>query len=243
MSKRIVEKGSDSDIIEALTGALYGSAAIDPTKVDAFRRLFSVQMMDSPGGRKNPEAYGRHMGRILGKLFKDPTPQIAVDVQPARTGMADFEDLLGDDFTATNEVAAETALLEHELETALDEWALAPKHPFIRHIGIAGQRYAIVGTATVRNPEATWNLGCTTGNFAKLKDADEGVLVHRNGRPVTKSKDVGSSSYFTWLVHFKVARSIRFWANYAPKNGPRQDNPAGSKRITMVDETPYFRVV
>jgi hypothetical protein len=247
MSKRTIAKGSDSDIIEALTEALYESGAIDHTKFDAFRRLFSAQMMDSPGGRKNPEAYGRHMGRILGKLLKEAPPSVELATQVAPMALDPFAGILSldDEFVLSpnDEAVLDAIFFAEALETALNEWAVDPKHPFIRYLDGPGGPYAMVGTATIRKPDVTWNLGCTTGNFAKLKDADEKVLVHRNGRPVMKSKDIEGSSYFVWLVHFKVSRSFRFWANEARKNGPRQDNPAGAKRIIMVEEEPHFRIV
>jgi hypothetical protein len=133
---------------------------------------------------------------------------------------------------------------EFALETYMAEYVKARKHPFV-HAFWMGDRgttkgYAVVGTCvgkSKKNPNATFNANCTTGNHRKIKDVPEDILVHRNGRPVTLCHETPEGDrYFLWLLHHKPGLELRFWINVNEPGKSRGDIESGNFRIRLTNE-------
>src|SRR5208337_618463 len=123
-----------------------------------------------------------------------PKPDVVVPLEPASEAIDDFG--LGDldiEPEPVNPYMTEGGVLE----STLNEWMLARKHPFVRTViindgtkDVQPKKFLVIGTAVVHGQNGnSVNINCTTGNFKKIRECDETILVHFNGRPVTMSKD------------------------------------------------------
>jgi len=176
---------------------------------------------------------------LQGKKEEDKTPPSNPGVNLA-LDPADMDLLLED----LNEPAPAPPKdgLQVALEEAADRFSKGLKHPFIETVPcqIAGKYYTIVGTAVIHSAKragCTRNSNCTVNNLRRIKDADERILVHRDGRPMVVSRELenGGGVCFVWLLHQKPGLGIRFWLNERD-NGTSKDNPKGTFRVTLTED-------
>jgi len=128
--------------------------------------------------------------------------------------------------------------LQAALEDVAERFSKSLRHPFIESLTCEGKRYIVVGTATIRSAKREGvgrSANCTAKNYRRIKDADESILVHVDGRPVCATRELESGVCFVWLLHHTPGLVIRFWLNESD-NGQRKDNPKGTYRITLVDD-------
>ncbi len=158
-----------------------------------------------------------------------PTTNLALDP-------ADI-DLLLDDVDASMPASPRSALQE-ALEGVVERFSASPRHPFIETLVHEGKRYVVVGTATIRSTKkegVSRSANCTVKNYRRIKDADETVLVHVDGRPMCATRELENGVCFVWLLHHTPGLVVRFWLNESD-NGQRKDNPKGTYRISLVDD-------
>jgi hypothetical protein len=243
-------EGADGFFLKTLTECIGRVGAIDPAKAQALRDAFHSELFKEKRALENPKDFMRHEGTILERMFKNPvavvpppepiTPKADVIVpsgSEVSTSEFDF------DFDIEPDPVNPYVTEGGPLAMALDEWATSRKHPFVRTIIINKVKYTVVGTAVVHGTKESVNINCTTGNFKKIRECDEQVLVHFNGRAVSLSQDTpNGTAFFVWLCHFKPGRVFRFWMN-RNKDGVRKDDPNGSFRVLITDDQPGWRKV
>lgn len=146
-------------------------------------------------------------------------------------------DLMLDDVDAEMPPSPRSAL-QAALEEVAERFSKNLRHPFIESLTCEGKRYVVVGTATIHSVKregVARSANCTAKNYRRIKDADESILVHVDGRPVCATRELENGVCFVWLLHHTPGLAIRFWLNESD-NGKRQDNPKGTYRITLVDD-------
>ena len=151
-------------------------------------------------------------------------------------------DLLMDDVDASTPPSARSALQE-VLEGVAERFSKTMKHPFIETLTFEGKRYVVVGTATVRSAKkegVSRSANATVKNYRRIKDADEDILVHIDGRPMCATRELENGVCFVWLLHHTPGLVIRFWLNESD-NGQRKDNPKGTYRISLVTDEPGWK--
>jgi hypothetical protein len=234
-------EGADGLFLKTLTECIGSLGAIDPAKAQALRNRFHEELAKDKRVAENPKDALRHEGAILERLFKvepvvvpAPEPKPDVVISTANPALDDFDFDFGTEGTLGDPINPYTAA-DGPLAALLEEWSTSRKHPFVRHVKIEGKEYIALGTAVVRYPDGTVaNINCTTGAFKKLREADENVLVHFGGRPVSLSKEGQNGTvFFVWLCHHYLHRVFRFWLSRADKGGTRKDDPRGQFRIKI----------
>lgn len=253
MSRKFARgEGADGLFLKTLTECIGRIGAIDPSKASALREAFHAELLKDKRVVENPKDAMRHEGAILGRLFSakpvevpdpEPVPPKAdvVIPNPDEPSVGDVEDFgLGDIDIEPDPVNPYTEVLSK----SLDDWMTSRKHPYVRTIKIGGKDYTVIGTAVVHGKNGTTvNINCTTGNSRMLRECDETILVHYNGRPVTASKDgENGTAFFVWLCQYKPGRVFRFWMN-RQENGVRKDDPRGTFRILITDDDCGWRKV
>jgi hypothetical protein len=172
---------------------------------------------------------------LQGKEEKTPpsNPGVNLALDPADM------DLLLEDVNDAAPAALKDGL-QVALEETADRFAKGLKHPFIDTLRHDGKYYTVVGTAVIHSAKragCTRNSNCTVNNLRRIKDADERILVHRDGRPMVVSRELenGGGVCFVWLLHQKPGLGIRFWLNERD-NGTSKDNPRGTFRVTLTED-------
>lgn len=182
----------------------------------------------------DPKAYAKAVQDTAEKYsFKSSAqdPHVDLTLDPAEI------DLLLDDEDASMPVNPRSAI-QSVLEGIADRFAASPRHPFIETVMHDGKRYVAVGTATIHSTKrenSSRSANCTVKNYRRIKDADESVLVHVDGRPMSASRDLANGVCFVWLLHHVPGLAIRFWIN-ENDNGARSDNPRGSYRMILTND-------
>jgi hypothetical protein len=247
-------EGADGLFLRTLTECIGRLGAIDPNKATALRDAFHRELSKDKRVSENPKEALRHEGAIIERLFSSkpvevapseeiqPKPDITVPSPNADAGFTIEDFGLGDG--DLGDPINPYTLEGGPVEKALNEWMLFRKHPYVKTVKIAGKKYTVIGTAVVHNQNgSTVNINCTTGAFKKIRECDENVLVHFNGRAVTMSKDdPNGTAFFMWLCQFKPGRVFRFWMNKM-ENGVRKDDPRGTFRILITDDDVGHRKV
>ena len=262
MSRKFARgEGADGLFLKTLTECIGRLGAIDPAKAQALREAFHAELSKDKRVVENPKDAFRHEGAVLERLFSAkpveiatpelalPKPDITVP-SPDDATPTSLEDFTLDDFGITeSDLVVEPPnpyIVEGgELQNCLKEWMLAKKHPFIRTVVINDgtktpqpKKFLVVGTAVAHGQNGnSLNINCTTGSFKKIRECDETILVHHNGRPVTLNADApNGTAFFVWLCHFTPGKVYRFWMN-RQVDGTRKDDPRGTFRILIVDNT------
>ena len=248
-------EGADGLFLKTLTECIGRVGAIDPTKKQALVEAFHAELTKNPRVAENPKDALRHEGVILERMFStknvtlpapEPVPPKADVVIPIP---GEEQALTIEDFGLSDSDLGEpiNPYIDPEgvLAKVLDEWMTCKKHPFIRQVLIDGKKFMIIGTAVVHGQDgSSININCTTGAFKKIRECDENILVHFNGRPVTMSKDgANGTAFFVWLCHNSPGRVFRFWMNRQEKNGTRKDDPRGTFRILFTNDLQGWRKV
>ncbi len=239
MSRKVARgEGADGLLIKTLTECIGRLGAIDPKKAPALRETFHAELMKNPRVAESPKDWLRHEGAIIQRMFTNKQVEVAPP-EPAKPKddiiiPTSLDDLGLSDFDIEPDPVNNFTSENGPLAAALEEWATSRRHPFVRTVTIDGKKYAILGTAVVHYPDGrTVNINATTGNAKKIRECDETVLVHFNGRPVTMSKDVaGGTAFFVWLCHYTEGRVFRFWMNRS-EHGTRKDDPRGAIRVLI----------
>ena len=187
-------------------------------------------------------------GVIGMKLAKEFTEAMGIPVSPPSPAPINLGldpadiDLLMDDVDATTPPSARSALQE-VLEGVAERFSKTMKHPFIETLTFEGKRYVVVGTATVRSAKkegVSRSANATVKNYRRIKEADESILVHIDGRPMCATRELENGVCFVWLLHHTPGLVIRFWLNESD-NGQRKDNPKGTYRISLVTDEPGWK--
>ncbi len=227
-----IKEGSKSFLMKCFTGALQSTEAIQPSQMGSLTAEFLRRVQEDP----NTE-YLRHASEVLQDIAPLPK-KCSAPTAPTAPLDEDFEKMFADDFglgiDQSDRVEDPFTGPSSELHTIMGEWIVTKAHPFAKMVTIAGKKYGVVGTCkcTTADRSRTYDINCTTGNYRKLKDADESVLVFHNGRPVSLAREVGPNRFFLWLVHVKPNLTVRFWANIQ-QNGQRSDHPNGNHRLML----------
>lgn len=123
--------------------------------------------------------------------------------------------------------------------------------PKFRYIWMGTQfdekRIYLISTAIFKANGLEWNMNGTTGEFKKLRDCGENVLLYENGRPACAQKEVvkivkarsgevmeAQGTIFLWAAHCVPGREFRFWLNELSANG-RNDINKWRKVMTAED--------
>jgi hypothetical protein len=265
MSRKIRGEGADGFFLKNLTECIGRLGAIDPTKAQKLREMYHAEIFKNPLAVENPKDYLRHEGVILERMFsakalmmpvpapEPPKPDVIVPLNPTSPAMSADDDFgLGDidiEPEPVNPYTDENGVLAQ----CLNEWTLFRKHPYVRTVVINDgtktqqpRKFLVIGTAVVHGQTGnTVNINCTTGNFKKIRECDETVLVHFNGRPVSMSKDgENGTAFFVWLCHYNPGKVFRFWMNRQEvAMGTRKDDPRGTFRILITTEGDGWRKV
>ena len=187
----------------------------------------------------DPKAYAKAVQDTAEKYgFKSAPqdPHVDLTLDPAEI------DLLLDDEDASMPVNPRSAI-QSVLEGVADRFAASPRHPFIETVMHDGKRYVAVGTATIHSTKrenSSRSANCTVKNYRRIKDADESVLVHVDGRPMSASRDLPNGVCFVWLLHHHPGLAIRFWLSEGDTK-TRRDNPQGAFRIILSDDVMGWR--
>ncbi len=272
MSRKFARgEGADGLFLKTLTECIGRLGAIDPSKAQALRELFHAELSKDARVIENPKDALRHEGAVLERLFSKkpvavPEPE-PIPVKPDVT-IPEFVEALtkekvepapslggADYFTGGDDFGLGDIDIEPEpvnpfiatdgvLKGCLDEWMRTRKHPYVRNVLINGKQYTIIGTAVVHGQNGnSVNINCTTGGAKKIRECDENVLVHFNGRPVTMSVDApNGTAFFVWLCHYSPGRVFRFWMNRSV-DGNRKDDPRGTFRILITKDGDGWRKV
>jgi hypothetical protein len=259
-------EGSEGLFLKTLTECVGRLGAIDPAKKQALIESFHTELAKHPRVAENPKEALRHEGTILERLFSNkavvqppaepakPKDDIVIPTSPAGLadlGLSDFDIESPPGFEIEPEPANPYTVEGGPLAQVLEEWSTSRKHPFVRRISIPTgktikrgsvpvmQDYLVLGTAVVHYPDgSSVNINATTGNVRKIRECDETVLVHFNGRPVSMQKDTDNGTcFFVWLCHYTPGKVFRFWMNRL-QNGTRKDDPRGAIRVLITPETP-----
>jgi hypothetical protein len=249
-------EGSEGLFLKTLTECIGRLGAIDPGKKQALIESFHAELAKNSRVTENPKEALRHEGTILERLFTNkavvqPPPEpakpkgdvvIPTEVAGlADLGLSDFDIESPAGFTIEPDPVNPFTTEGGPLAKALEDWSTSRKHPFVRRITIGSGKtakdYLVIGTAVVHYPDgSSVNINATTGNSRKIRECDETVLVHFNGRPVTMQKDTTHGTcFFVWLCHYTEGKVFRFWMNRL-QNGTRKDDPRGAMRVLITPE-------
>lgn len=252
-------EGADGFFLKTLTETLGRLGAIPVDKHQAIRDAYHAAIFKDQRAVEHTQDAMRHEGIILERLLvKVPAPVVAAPVPvvaPAPTpalpkasitvptGSEPPDTYDFGDFDIEPDPVNPYTLEGGPLAMVLDEWANSRQHPFVRTISIGKKEYTVVGTAVVHGLNETVNINCTTGSFKKIRECDEKILVHFNGRAVSMSRDTeGGTAFWVWLCHYTPGKVFRFWMN-RNTNGVRHDDPKGTFRVLITKEPPGWRKV
>lgn len=242
-------EGADGLFLKTLTECIGRLGAIDPAKKQALVETFHAELAKNPRVAENPKEAMRHEGTILERMFTNkavavPAPEPIKPKDDVIVPSLDIEDFGLSDIDIEPDPVNPYTVEGGVFARCLDEWMASRKHPYIRTLPINGKQYTVIGTAVVHGQNgSTVNINGTTGGFKKLRECDETILVHHNGRPVTMSKDgTNGTAFFVWLCHYSPGRVFRFWMN-RQDNGVRKDDPRGTFRILITADGTGWRKV
>jgi hypothetical protein len=249
MSRKIRGEGADGFFLKTLTECIGRLGAIDPAKAQKLREEFHADLFKNPLAIENPKEYLRHEGAILDRMFtckvvELPKPEPVKPNEDMIVPM-DIDDATIGDFQLDPEPVNPYTKEGGVLAGVLDEWIATRKHPFVRTVMIDGKKYTVIGTAVIHGNSTnnSVNINCTTGNFKKIRECDEKVLVHFNGRGVSLQKDLPNGQvFFVWLCLYSPGRVFRFWMNRMV-DGQRKDDPRGAMRVLITEDAFGWRKV
>ncbi len=242
VSKSFQERVNANDLTKkypaevlAHVGTILGRLTPPEKTLDPHREI-PISELKLPEKDSNAETYPRG---LRGVARATEAAGVAIPPFHAKTNLAldpaDI-DLLCEDIDASSPPSARGAL-QALIEGAADKFASSMKHPFIESLMFGEKRYIVVGTATIRSAKkegVSRSANATVKNYRRIKDADEAILVHVDGRPMCATRELENGVCFVWLLHHVPGLVVRFWLNEAD-NGIRKDNPKGTYRITLTD--------
>jgi len=247
-------EGADGLFLKTLTECIGRVGAIDPAKKQALVETFHAELAKNPRVTENLKDAMRHEGTILERMFSTknvalpapapipPKADVVIPIPGQETALTIEDFGLNDADLAepVNPYIADDGVLAG----CLDDWMTTRKHPYVRTVLLDSKKYLVIGTAVVHGQDgSSININCTTGAFKKIRECDENILVHFNGRPVTMSKDgANGTAFFVWLCHYSPGRVFRFWMN-RQENGTRKDDPRGTFRILITNDLQGWRKV
>jgi hypothetical protein len=231
MIDRIVG-GADSVCVLALQDAVLAAAALDAASdtrqrreaaIKAFTERLSVEVDLTRACNK------KHHDKIVGVLRGlVPVEEPKIDVEGLLNMTLNDINLDDDNIFSKGDTVAQ--ILGDHGHALVTKYADSGKPFFMERVqydaGTHGSAYLAIGTSSGKHPKfpgQDFNVFCTTTGYRTIKDAGDDLVVHAEGRQLTKSLDKDGRSYFIRFVPITAEGKVwRFWAS-TNKNGVRKD--------------------